>query len=344
MIGTLTAACQTTTQAAPQVFSVTLPPDETVFLATSVPASVPTLPTRVAAPRMTETEMPIQIPTILTPQDDTATTQTTATPVILTPQATEIVMYIDHYALSRPIARQGVDYVDRTYAYGDTQRGNRPTHSGVEFVNPRGTPVLAAAGGTVFYAGNDAEVMFGPQTNYYGNLVVIAHGIRSPDGQPIYTLYAHLDRVVVETGQSVEQGDRVGIVGDTGVALGPHLHFEVRSGDPYDFSSTLNPELWLYPYPTFGTLAGRVTDAQGNLVYGIAVAITASGSENTRYAFTYADDVVNSSPAWGENFTLGDLPEGEYEVLVSTRNGQVLFRQSVTIVRNRTTWVEIVLP
>lgn len=337
----ITAACQTTSQGSPAAFSVTLPPDETVILATGEPSIFPTLPTRTATPTASPSSTPTETPTDV-PVTEVPTDPATATPM---PDTTaEIERRQDHYALSRPISSQGVDYIDRTYAYGDTQRGNRPTHHGVEFVNPRGTPVLAAAGGTIYYAGSDSENVFGPQTDYYGNLVIIAHGIRSPDGLPIYTLYGHLDRVSVETGQEVQHGDRIGIVGGTGVALGPHLHFEVRAGDPLDFDATLNPELWLYPYPTFGTLAGLVTNGDGERQYGTAVQITSVDTDNTRYAFTYGDETVNSSPSWGENFTLGDLPEGDYEVVVSTRSGTVLFREMVTIRRNRTTWIDIVLP
>ncbi len=251
--------------------------------------------------------------------------------------------FVDHYVFNRPISDAEVDYIDRTYAYGDTQGGRRETHLGVEFVNPRGTPVFAVGGGTVIFAGADTEARFGPELNYYGNLVVIEHGVRSPTGLPVYSLYAHLDRTDVESGQMVQQRDRLGTVGDTGIALGPHLHFEIRVGDPYDFNATRNPDLWLFPYPQFGTLAGHVTNMTGELIAGLDIKITSVGSTSIRYAFTYADDSVNASAAWGENFTLGDLPKGEYSILISNQNGRKLFEQVIEIMSGKTTYIEIAI-
>jgi murein DD-endopeptidase MepM/ murein hydrolase activator NlpD len=92
-------------------------------------------------------------------------------------------------------------------------RGNR-FHAGVDLVAPTGRPVAAAATGRVTWAGYRA--------GGWGLLVAIAHvgGVR--------TLYAHLSQVDVRVGQRVATGARVGGVGATGDATGPHLHFEVR--------------------------------------------------------------------------------------------------------------------
>jgi murein DD-endopeptidase MepM/ murein hydrolase activator NlpD len=92
-------------------------------------------------------------------------------------------------------------------------RGDR-FHSGVDFPAAAGTPVYAARGGQVVYAGWRA--------GGWGFLVTIAHG----SGER--TMYAHLSRVDVRVGVWVAQGVRVGAVGATGNARGPHLHFEVR--------------------------------------------------------------------------------------------------------------------
>ncbi|MBC8100316.1 MAG: peptidoglycan DD-metalloendopeptidase family protein, partial [Armatimonadetes bacterium] len=252
---------------------------------------------------------------------------------------------VEHFYLARPIASAGIDYVDRNYPYGSTQLGRYPVHHGVEFQNPRGTPVLAAAPGAVYYAGGDQERLFGEKRDYYGNLVVIQHDFPAPDGQPLYTLYGHLDRINVVTGQRVEQGEKIGVVGDTGIAVGPHLHFEVRIGNPDDFYATRNPELWLLPYPTFGMLAGVVRAADGALIPATLVQVKALADANAdlRYAYSYESDSVNSDAAWGETFTLGDLPEGDYEVVVSTNNGRVRFRQTVTVTSGRIAWIEISL-
>lgn len=86
-------------------------------------------------------------------------------------------------------------------------------HDGVDLSAPRGTTVLAAAQGRVTFAGRRGGA---------GNLVVLLHGNGSK------TLYAHLDRVLVAPGASIPAGGAVGLVGATGRATGPHLHFVVR--------------------------------------------------------------------------------------------------------------------
>jgi len=90
-------------------------------------------------------------------------------------------------------------------------------HAGIDIGVPTGTPVQAAKGGEVVFAGDGGG---------YGNLVVVDHG----DGT--FTKYAHLSKINVKEGQTVEAGDVVGAVGSTGNSTGPHLHFEVRKGSP----------------------------------------------------------------------------------------------------------------
>jgi murein DD-endopeptidase MepM/ murein hydrolase activator NlpD len=86
-------------------------------------------------------------------------------------------------------------------------------HKGVDYGAPSGTPVRAVAQGTVKFAGRQ---------NGYGNVVEVEHG----NGKS--TLYAHLSRIDVRQGQRIDQGARVGAVGATGWATGPHLHFEFK--------------------------------------------------------------------------------------------------------------------
>jgi murein DD-endopeptidase MepM/ murein hydrolase activator NlpD len=92
-------------------------------------------------------------------------------------------------------------------------RGNR-FHAGVDLTAHYGTTVRAAANGRVRRAGWDS--------GGYGYLVVIRHA------HSVRTMYAHLSRLYVHRGQRVSVGRRVGRVGATGHAFGPHLHFEVR--------------------------------------------------------------------------------------------------------------------
>lgn len=92
-------------------------------------------------------------------------------------------------------------------------RGNR-FHSGIDYPGGTGTPVAAAASGRVTFAGWSS--------GGWGHLVTIAHGAG------LRTMYAHLSGVGVRVGQTVVAGQRVGRIGASGHATGPHLHFEVR--------------------------------------------------------------------------------------------------------------------
>ncbi len=88
-------------------------------------------------------------------------------------------------------------------------------HKGVDWATPVGTPVYASSGGTVVKAGWGSG---------YGYVVYINH----PDGRQ--TRYAHLSKVLVSVGQTVSQGDKIALSGNTGVSSGPHVHFEMLIG------------------------------------------------------------------------------------------------------------------
>ncbi|GAB4365376.1 MAG: M23 family metallopeptidase [Deltaproteobacteria bacterium] len=90
----------------------------------------------------------------------------------------------------------------------------RSPHAGVDLVLPEGTPVVAIADGVVAFAG---EQFFG------GNSVVLDHG------GGLFSVYYHLREAVVSDGQEVARGERIGSVGMSGRATGPHLHFSVRA-------------------------------------------------------------------------------------------------------------------
>lgn len=87
----------------------------------------------------------------------------------------------------------------------------------VDIGAPKGTAIYAAAAGTVIVAKSNSAWNGG-----YGNYVVVSH----PNGTQ--TLYAHMSKVLTSPGASVSQGETIGLVGMTGEATGPHLHFEVR--------------------------------------------------------------------------------------------------------------------
>jgi murein DD-endopeptidase MepM/ murein hydrolase activator NlpD len=87
-------------------------------------------------------------------------------------------------------------------------------HSGIDIPAATGTPVRAAGNGEVVYAGW--------RDGGWGNEITIAHG------HAVHAMYAHLSTVSVAVGQHVRAGDIIGLVGATGDATGPHLHFELR--------------------------------------------------------------------------------------------------------------------
>jgi murein DD-endopeptidase MepM/ murein hydrolase activator NlpD len=93
-------------------------------------------------------------------------------------------------------------------------------HTGIDIAASSGTPVKAAASGEVLFAG---------WLRGYGQVIVLDHGGN------LTTVYAHLSRISVKEGQRISAGYIIGNVGSTGVATGPHLHFEVReSGEARD--------------------------------------------------------------------------------------------------------------
>ena len=107
--------------------------------------------------------------------------------------------------------------------------GDHRGHPGIDIDGITGDPVIAAGPGTVTGAGPAPQGFGG-----YGTIVAIDHG------NGLSTLYAHLSRVDVATGQHVDVGQQIGLIGMTGIATGDHLHFEVRV-----LNVPVDPMLWL---------------------------------------------------------------------------------------------------
>lgn len=103
---------------------------------------------------------------------------------------------------------------------------NGRMHEGIDILAPEGTPVRAASYGVVVYAGDGMRG--------YGNAIILDHG----DG--VTTLYGHLQRIRVRSGDAVAAGNVIGTVGETGNATAPHLHFELRVG-----ADELDPENYM---------------------------------------------------------------------------------------------------
>ena len=132
------------------------------------------------------------------------------------------------------------DFLWPVPGYGTVSQGYDATkHTGIDISAEQGVAVIAAADGTVSHVQTwDGSTTTGDQS--YGNMVQITHADERT------TLYAHLSKVLVSSGDSVSAGETIGYVGDTGNADGAHQHFEVRQSgqtvDPRPFITGGNPE------------------------------------------------------------------------------------------------------
>jgi len=133
--------------------------------------------------------------------------------------------------LSAGLLRTPLERTRITSAFGPRRHpllGYTRMHRGVDFGAPVGTPVLAAADGVV----ETADWAGG-----YGRMIRLRHA------NGIQTVYAHLSRWTVTSGQTVRQGQVVGLSGASGLATGPHLHFEVlRDARPVDPNEARPPQ------------------------------------------------------------------------------------------------------
>lgn len=113
-----------------------------------------------------------------------------------------------------------------TSRFGAGSSIRRSSHTGLDIATSTGTPIKAAASGTVTFSGRKGS---------YGYMVVISHG------NNVQTYYAHCSKLYVSAGESVSQGQTIAAVGSTGNSTGPHLHLEVRvNGVAY------NPQNYVY--------------------------------------------------------------------------------------------------
>jgi murein DD-endopeptidase MepM/ murein hydrolase activator NlpD len=213
-------------------------------------------------------------------------------------------------------------------------------HHGVEFNVAAGTPILAAASGTVVVAGDDLATTYGPHLDFYGNLVVIQHD-HTYNGRPLYTLYGHLSAVQVAIGQAVAAAEPIALSGSSGIADGPHLHFEVRVGQN-SYESTRNPLLWLLPFSGRGVVSGRVTLSGGQLAHELPLTLRRiDGPAPYHATTTYAQETLNPDDGWQENFAFDDVAAGYYELII--RSGEKTIQSEVWVFPNQTSFVELEL-
>ncbi|MDR2934738.1 MAG: M23 family metallopeptidase [Candidatus Adiutrix sp.] len=130
-------------------------------------------------------------------------------------------------------------------------------HRGLDIPAPPGTTIHAPADGTVLACGNSG--------NGYGLMMTIDHGYG------LVTRYGHLERILVEPGQTILRGQPVAKSGNTGRSTGPHLHYEILLGgvaaDPLELLAAVSPTL------SRGVKLLDAADFRGNLPYGAAVGV-----------------------------------------------------------------------
>ncbi|MEO8559983.1 MAG: M23 family metallopeptidase, partial [Rhodospirillales bacterium] len=144
---------------------------------------------------------------------------------------------LDGQSIIKALLRTPIDGAKITSSFG--MRGHpilgfTRMHAGVDFGAPAGTPIFAAGNGTIEFAG---------QKGGYGNFVMIRHSAT------FSTAYGHMTGFArgISSGVRVRQGEIIGYVGMTGLATGPHLHYEVRKNgapiNPVEFSMPVGPKL-----------------------------------------------------------------------------------------------------
>jgi murein DD-endopeptidase MepM/ murein hydrolase activator NlpD len=250
----------------------------------------------------------------------------------------------DHFYFSNPIAAYAIDPAYSTYGYGDVFFED-VIHTGIDIPGDIGTPILATGDGKIVYAGfgvyrGGSDIFDDP----YGKAIVIEHSF-GYQGESLFTLYAHLDEILVEKGQAVTAGDQIGLLGETGKTTGPHLHFEVRVGKNEYFSSR-NPDLWISPPQGWGILVGQILTFEGRVLEQQAVYLSRIGEqvsegESTDYTWigkSYQNQAINSDPYYKENLTIANIPAGtyilsipvtyigySYQEIIEIKPGQVTF-------------------
>lgn len=127
------------------------------------------------------------------------------------------------------VASLGISFIEPTNGMLSSRFGirSRDNHKGLDIANSIGTPIMAAASGTVTYAQYN--------NGGYGNLVIISHG------NGVQTYYGHCSKLFVTAGQTVSQGEVISAMGSTGQSTGPHLHFEIRLN-----GTAQNPQNYIY--------------------------------------------------------------------------------------------------
>ena len=220
----------------------------------------------------------------------------------------------DHFYFSRPIAADEINWPLANYRYGGIFFSTDIVHTGIDIPAPRGTAVIAAADGEVIWTGYGLYYGTYDPDDPYGLAINIKHDF-GYDDRRLYSVYAHLDRIDVNTGDFITAGTQIGIVGNTGKTTGPHLHFEIRIQEN-NFYASRNPELWLTPPQGWGVLVGQLRNTNGSFLTEQLVRVTSLETNYTWEVISYGHHTVNRDEYYQENLALSDLPAGRYKLTI----------------------------
>jgi murein DD-endopeptidase MepM/ murein hydrolase activator NlpD len=289
-----------------------------------------------------------RLPTETRPPTNTRTPTPTGTPMATVAPTKTPYPQLEHFLFGRPVLPEANQFPERFYGYGTTGRGDYEVHRGTDFVNPFGTTIVAVANGTVVVAGNDmlpqcgagGNEVCGQYPDFYGNVIILKLD-ENYQGQPVYVAYGHMQTVFVRPGQRVSALEPLGEVGQEGIAVGPHVHIEVRYG-ANSYATTRNPILWMRPLQGTGALAGRLQDKNGNPLRAQSILVYADDIDGTYIGDTetYARDEappVNSDDVLQENWAFPDLPAGTY--VIRAYVGSLQYSRRVTVQPGKLTFV-----
>lgn len=152
----------------------------------------------------------------------------------------ESIVIVEHDGFAVPFADKVIFHETSPfgYRYDPFGSGEIKFHSGIDLATSMGTDVLASADGVVYEVGYSATGL--------GNYVYIKH--QTDDGI-LYTAYGHMmdNSIVVEKGQPIIQGQKVGQVGSTGASTGPHLHFMIMKNKiSFKYEDLIDPHFVIY--------------------------------------------------------------------------------------------------
>jgi hypothetical protein len=132
----------------------------------------------------------------------------------------------------------------------------------------------------------------------------------------------------------------------TGIAIGPHVHVEVRLDTPVNYDAVYNTALWMQPFAGYGVIAGQVVTPDGrawNDVKLHAYRLSDDGAHLYRVFNSYAlDEGLRPDPQLAENAVLGSVPAGEYEIVLKLNDAT--YRQKLYLAPTQVAWFQFVIP